>query len=383
MPVRSPGAADAFPASTSLLALWQLPGAVAGRGSLGTAMGNTSRIQPGKNTIMKLKLGTSVLFFIGLGLAVVLVARYGFVATSQSVLSLGWGLVGLAVFHLLPMALSGLGWGQLLRGVQDMPPWLAIYARLVRESADNLLPLFVLGGQIIGARILTLHGYAAGLAGGSVVVDLTMEALSQCIFTLLGLMLLLAIGEPGSVMYWIALGLAVVTPALIAAALLQKQGIFAHVEEWLEALGQKLGWQWLGKINGIDSAIRRLYVDHVNLAWSFLYHLLGWVVGAAEIWLTLWMLGQPLGLTECVIIESLGQAVRSVGFAIPGALGVQEGGYMLIGSLFGLTQEMGLTLSLVKRVREIIKGTPALLYWQWTEGRRVWAAGAMQGLDVK
>jgi putative membrane protein len=332
---------------------------------------------------MKFKLGTALLFFCGLMLAVVLIAKHGFAATSQSVLSLGWGLVVLAIFHLLPMAFSGIAWGQLLHGVHRLSPWTAIYARLVRESADNLLPLFVVGGQVIGARILALFGVPASLAGASVVVDLTMEALSQCIFTLLGLVLLFSMGRQGSLVYWMALGLIIVTPGLIGLALLQKQGIFARFEAWLEHLAHKLGWQWLGGVSGLDEAIQKLYSDHRNLALSFIYHLLGWVVGVGEIWLILWMMGMPLGVAECFVIESLGQAVRSVGFAIPGALGVQEGGYMLLGAVFGLSHETGLTISLVKRVREIIKGTPALLAWQWIEGRRLWSALSTPRADVE
>jgi hypothetical protein len=32
-------------------------------------------------------------------------------------------------------------------------------------------------------------------------------------------------------------------------------------------------------------------------------------------------LGHPIGLAEAVILESLGQALRSAGFALPGGLG--------------------------------------------------------------
>ena len=61
-------------------------------------------------------------------------------------------------------------------------------------------------------------------------------------------------------------------------------------------------------------------------------------------------------------MESLGQAIRGAAFAIPGALGVQEGGYLLLAPLVGLPPDAGLALSLAKRARELLLGLPGLLY---------------------
>ena len=78
-----------------------------------------------------------------------------------------------------------------------------------------------------------------------------------------------------------------------------------------------------------------------------------------------------IGFAEAFIIESLAQAVRSAGFFIPASLGVQEGGYLLFGTLMGLSPEVALALSLVRRVRQLLVGVPALLAWQVYEGRRI------------
>ena len=61
--------------------------------------------------------------------------------------------------------------------------------------------------------------------------------------------------------------------------------------------------------------------------------------------------------------ESLGFAVRSLGFAVPGAIGVLEGGFVLIGILLGIDSSAALTVALVKRLREVILGVPAILGW--------------------
>ena len=61
---------------------------------------------------------------------------------------------------------------------------------------------------------------------------------------------------------------------------------------------------------------------------------------------------------------------------VPSGLGVQEAGLMLIGPLVGVGTDVALSLSLAKRVREVLFGVPTLLSWQWFETSRL---GKMAG----
>jgi uncharacterized membrane protein YbhN (UPF0104 family) len=98
---------------------------------------------------------------------------------------------------------------------------------------------------------------------------------------------------------------------------------------------------------------------------------LSWALGAVEVALAAHYLGRSVTLAQAFIIESLGQAVKAVGFAVPGALGVQEGGLILVCGLFGITPVTAIALSLIKRLREIVLGVPGLLAWGWVELRRL------------
>ena len=81
--------------------------------------------------------------------------------------------------------------------------------------------------------------------------------------------------------------------------------------------------------------------------------------------------GAHLPLWEVLTLESLISAVKSVAFVTPGALGFQEGAYVLVAPIFGLGPEVGLALSLLKRAKDIAIGVPALLLWQASEGRKL------------
>ena len=97
-----------------------------------------------------------------------------------------------------------------------------------------------------------------------------------------------------------------------------------------------------------------------------------WFVGAVEVWIALCALGIPGGFPQAIVLEGVAQGVRSAMFFVPGALGIQEGGYVVVGRLLGIPAEMGLALALIRRVRELAFGIPGLIAWQIIEGSEAW-----------
>jgi len=67
------------------------------------------------------------------------------------------------------------------------------------------------------------------------------------------------------------------------------------------------------------------------------------------------------------VIESLGQALKSFGFMIPGSLGVQEGAILLLGRAVGLAAEVAIAVAVLRRLRDLLLGLPVLALWQWQE----------------
>ena len=73
--------------------------------------------------------------------------------------------------------------------------------------------------------------------------------------------------------------------------------------------------------------------------------------------------------------------MRSTGFAVPAALGVQEAGFIIAAAPFGVPPELAIALSMVKRLRELAFGIPGLVAWQWSEGRHL-AALPRTGIET-
>ena len=319
-----------------------------------------------------MKLVIAITALAGLLAAILLIGFHGFLAVSDLLLTAGWGLVVVSLFHLLPMALSAMAWHRLLRSTWHHSLPVFFWARSVREAVGRLLPVMQVGGEFVGARILTFHGAKAGIAGASVVVDLTLEAIAQFFFTLLGLLLLVLIGGSEQTVRWAAAGLVLAALALGGFVIAQRKGMFKLLEDFIEKLADKWEWLSLGKINNLHDTIQKLYRERRALLAAGLTHLFSWIISAGEVWLALYFMGNPVSFFEALILESLSHAVTSAAFVVPGSLGVQEGAYMLLGQMLGLTPEMGLALSLVKRVRDLLLGIPALLGWQAVEGGRLW-----------
>ena len=117
--------------------------------------------------------------------------------------------------------------------------------------------------------------------------------------------------------------------------------------------------------------LQALHGQTGKLLASSVLHQTAWLFGVAEIWIALGCMGLKPGLGECLVLESLGQALRSAAFSVPGALGVQEGGFIMLGSLYGMGPEACLALSLVKRVPDLVLGIPGLLAWHLLETHRL------------
>jgi hypothetical protein len=97
------------------------------------------------------------------------------------------------------------------------------------------------------------------------------------------------------------------------------------------------------------------------------FHLISWLLGAAEVWAAFHVLNIGAGPRDALIVESLGQAGRALGFAVPGALGIQEAGIVLACGLAGIGPQAALEISLMKRIRELALGVPGLLAWYGME----------------
>jgi putative membrane protein len=308
---------------------------------------------------------------VGLAGATVVVALVGWPAIVQSLARIGWrGLAVLIAYAALPFSLLGLAWSSL------DPPWRPrrwltfIAARMARDASGELLPFSQVGGLVVGARAAAIQGLAATWATATVVVDVLNELLAQLGFTIIGVVLLIGrlAGKPGeaSEIGAAVAGLGVTAVSTSALVILQRRGL-GIITGFLARIAP--GAAAAAKETAV--LIEGLHRRPGRLALAVCLHLLAWASSAFGVWLALDVAGVRISPLAVIGLEALVLAARSAMFIAPMGIGVQEASYAILGPLFGLSPDIAVALSLIKRARDLIIGAPVLLIWQIFEGRRM------------
>ena len=316
-----------------------------------------------------MKLWIIVSLIAGLAIVIGLIAWQGVDTVAEMLTAGGWLLLLLGLFYLIPIALAALSWGRLFpeRSAPSFPALAR--AAWVGLSVNWLLPVAQIGGELVKARLVIQDGVPGPIAGSSVVVDKTLQAFTQLIYTLLGLVLLVVL-TGGRDFLLPVLGITALFAVGIYVFLrLQNAGLFAFLVGAGRRLVRSDGFvTLLGGADSLDAQLRETYRRRRQLLQATILRLAFRLAMAGEVWLALALMGHPVTVTEAIVLESLGHGIRAAGFAIPAGLGVQEGGFVLLGLALGLGPEVGLALSLAKRFRELLVGLPGLVAWQLLEG---------------
>jgi putative membrane protein len=325
---------------------------------------------------------TLSVWFVGLAVLVGLTVWSGADQVGLAIVSAGWATVLVVVTRMIAVGGAGFGWWLLFSRDNRPSAWTCILIRYIREAANALLPLAQIGGDFIGARCLALRGVRGTVAAASVIVDVMMQATTQLVFAIIGLVLLIDRGGNEFVVWPVALGIAFALPALGGFFLVQGEqgqrlvkrilGVFAGDREWLV----------FGAIDDLFARLNVFYADRRRLIRSGCWHLAMWFFGATEVWIVLRFMGYPIDFGDAVVIESLMHAVRGAAFAVPGALGAQEGVLIALCAIFGVPPEAALALSLVKRIPDLVIGVPGLVAWQAMEGWRFHAGRAARATSA-
>jgi putative membrane protein len=288
----------------------------------------------------------------------------------------GWGVLGVCLLRATAVATAGLGWFVLFPTGRRPTALACVLIRFLREGANTLLPMTQIGGEVIGARTLTLRGTPASLSAASIIVDVLVQAATQFLFVLIGLATLVALGRSNGVGGTIAIVVAVAIPALFGFYLGQQPVGQRIVKAVLARVVGEREWLAFGAIDALYARLGSIYANRGGLAAATAIHMTVWLFGALEVWVVLACMGSQAGYPEALVIESLMQGVRGAAFAIPGALGAQEAGLIAISAIFGVPAQAAIAMSLIKRVPDVVFGVPSLLGWQVLEARALLARAA-------
>jgi len=307
----------------------------------------------------------------GIAALVVLTIWSGLDAVGHAIASVGWGILLVVMVRAVTVSVAGVGWWLLFPPKVRPQFGACVLLRFVREAVNVLLPVAQVGGDVVGARLLTGYAVPGALAAASVIVDILVQAAAQFLFAALGLLTLMALGADHALARSAAIGLAVAALLLAGFYLAQRRGGQRVLQSIVNRLAGDREWRVLGTIDAVYQNLTMIYAARSSFIASSVVHLAGWVVGVAEVSIVFAFMGHPVSIGEALVIESLLHAVRGAAFAIPSALGAQEGALVVLCAAFGIPPEQAIALSLVKRAADVVLGVPGLLGWQMLEWGRL------------
>ncbi len=319
-----------------------------------------------------MKTMTHIGLGIGLLLLVTLLIWQGVMDVIQLLLSSGWGLLWLPLIWAPSLFIATHAWHILFKPGQAPDYRQALLAMWMGRAVNGMLPVATIGGEIVKARVITLWGIKGTDASASVIVDKTVQVIAVLVWGLIGISLLAYLSLDNHLAVLALPGVAFLSLSLVGLFLLQKAGMFTK----LAHLGEKLipidSWEGIRiSAREVDAGVMAIYRSGKTVFKASLFKTLSMIVQSAEVWLACYLLGYPIGLLEAVMLKSVTSTLSDLAFIIPNAYGVQEGAFVLIGGLVGLTPDVSLALSLAIRIRDVILDPSGLFALQQIESRQL------------
>ncbi len=304
----------------------------------------------------------------GLALAIGVIATQDLSAVLALLGTAGAGLVLVALAHVPSMVLNAWAWAVLMPGRRRPALPRMTLNVWVRESVNGLLPVGRVGGEVASFRLLRRQGVPAAPAAGGLLMDVALSILSQLLFALLGLALLAA---GGAAIGWGGLLLGMAGGAALGGAFIaaQRLALFGRMAGALNRVAAGRLDGFAAQAGRMDRYVRRAWRRPRAIALCFAWQFAAWIAGALEIWVAFLVFDLPFGFAEALVLEALIQALSSAAFLVPGALGLQEAGFIGIGALVGIPAAPAAALAVARRFRDLFLYLPGLLAWAIIERR--------------
>lgn len=291
----------------------------------------------------------------GLVLFAVLVREIGARVVFDNVRVVGWGIVLIVSQEILAYTFNTLGWWFAFPPPGPPIPFgQLLSARMAGDAINYVTPTATIGGEFVRVRLLRARGATTSVVA-SVAIAKVAQTVGQVTFIVMGLILVLDQAPlPAALRRGVLIGVAVMAAVALALLVAQRRGLFAPTFRALKRTGLAAD-RLTARLQRLDAEIAAF---HVSSAWGFVCSagcfFIGWCLGVLEIYLILYFLGVPATVQRALTIEVLSATIDGMLFFVPGKVGTQEGGKVLIFTLLGLGAAKGLSLGILRRIRELV-----------------------------
>jgi uncharacterized protein (TIRG00374 family) len=259
-------------------------------------------------------------------------------------------------------ALEAYGWRMTLgRYARIVPFWRLLAIRTAGEVVNMTTPTAYVGGEPLKAYLLKQYGVPMVDGLASVVTAKTTMTIAPIGFILVGMVMGFWVlgtgGSPGKTAMATMVSVGLLAFGVGGFVLIQRRGIFSSLLWVLRKIGVAIKAldRHEERLLELDRTIAAFYVkNRSGFLMSVLLFFLGWLVETIEVFVMLRVLGEPATIKASIAIGALSVFIKGGAFFIPGSLGAQDAGNLLLVTTFGYGDVAGITFALLRRFRELV-----------------------------
>lgn len=230
--------------------------------------------------------------------------------------------------------------------------------RWAGESLNNVVPSAYIGGEALKVYFLQKHGVPAGNSAASAVISKTAQTVAQVLLISFASIAFLYVAgdQPGLRAGMLTVFICGVL-AVCGLFWIQRRGLLSVLYSIAHALRvrPKALENRRAKIEEVDRTILGFYHAYPQrFLGSTGFYFAGWLLDTMEIYLVSHLLGMPVTWWQALCVEAFTGVAKAMGMWVPGSLGVQESGIVVIGRMAGLPDALSFTYALLRRAREFI-----------------------------
>jgi uncharacterized protein (TIRG00374 family) len=299
-----------------------------------------------------------VSFLLGAALLTWLALSNGVRPILADLSRVGPGVVVILALEYVAHAFNTLGWWFTLPAAGRAGTFTRLFwVRSAGNALNASTPLASLGGESM--KIFLLRGrVSTAAATASLLTGKISGSAAQTIFVVVGMAAVSArLRLPHAVSLALLSGFVVMVTGIAVFAALQVRGIGAGTISLMRQAGAPPRWvaSLEASLHGVDAHIRDFYRTRTgDLARSMAAHGGALACGTLQILLMISWLGLGHDVVAAVGIEAFSTLVALVMFAVPGTLGVQEGGKVLVFGALGLAGSAAMAVGITFRLIALI-----------------------------
>ncbi len=306
----------------------------------------------------------NILFAIGILAVGIMVANIGWQSILKNIEDTGWWFLAVLAVWLVVYVLNAMSWRLIIRNNCEEAkriPFLYILKLTITGYAINCsTPVGLMGGEPY--RILELKKYVGTTkATSSVILYSMMHVVSHFLLWMISVLLIAITIPMDEGLIGTLVGVFVVCLALLVVFFRgYKKGMVVKVFTLLRKLPYIKKWALKfyqnneEKLQIIDEQIAHLHGNQKRRFYSSLgLELLARVIGCLEIYFIVQAMGFDITFVDSVIVVAFSSLFANILFFSPMQLGTREGGYILALKLLALPANLGFSVSIITRIREL------------------------------